>query len=207
MKIILIDDDTFVTMSLQTILNADPDLEIAGIANDGEQALQLYKDTSPDVVLMDVRMKDMNGLEASAEILAYDPLAKILLLTTFQDEEYIIQALSLGTKGYLLKQDYESLIPSIKTVFSGQLVYGKHIIGKLPKLLQKQTAFDFSSVGLNEREIKITSLVAKGLSNKEIATQAYLSEGTIRNYLSIILEKLDLRDRTQLAIFYLNHIH
>jgi len=207
MKILIIDDDSFVSMSLKTILAADSEIDVVGIGNDGTQALQLYKKTSPDVVLMDIRMKERSGLEASKDILEYDRDAKILLLTTFQDEEYIIQALLIGTKGYLLKQDYESLIPSIKTVFAGQLVYGKHIMGKLPKLLQKQLAFDFASVGLSEREIEVASFVAKGLSNKEIASKMYLSEGTIRNYISTILDKLDLRDRTQLAIFYLNHKH
>lgn len=205
MKLLLIDDDTFVTMSLQTILNADPEMKVVATGTDGTEALTLYKKTSPDVVLMDIRMKEMNGLDASKEILNYDPLAKILLLTTFQDDEYIIQALSIGTKGYLLKQDYESLIPSIKTVFTGQLVYGKNVIGKLPSLLQKQDLFDFSSLGLTEREVEIMSLVAKGFSNKEIAVQIFLSEGTVRNNISTILDKLELRDRTQLAIFYLNH--
>lgn len=205
MKLLLIDDDTFVTMSLQTILNADPEMNVVATGTDGTEALTLYKKTSPDVVLMDIRMKEMNGLDASKEILSYDPLAKILLLTTFQDDEYIIQALSIGTKGYLLKQDYESLIPSIKTVFTGQLVYGKKVIGKLPSLLQKQDFFDFTSLGLTEREIEIMSLVAKGFSNKEIAVQIFLSEGTVRNNISTILDKLELRDRTQLAIFYLNH--
>ena len=150
MKLLLIDDDSFVTMSLQTILNADPDMEVVAIGTDGSEALALYKKTSPDVVLMDIRMKEMNGLDASKEILSHDPFAKILLLTTFQDDEYIIQALSIGTKGYLLKQDYESLIPSIKTVFTGQLVYGKNVIGKLPSLLQKQDFFDFTSLDLTE---------------------------------------------------------
>jgi DNA-binding NarL/FixJ family response regulator len=207
MKVLIIDDDSFVTMSLQTILNNDPEIQIVGIGTDGTEALPLYKDTNPDVVLMDIRMKEKNGLDASKDILDYDSDAKILLLTTFQDEEYIIQALLVGTKGYLLKQDYESLIPSIKTVFAGQLVYGKHIIGKLPTLLQKQSSFDFSSVGLTEREIEIAKYISLGLSNKEIASTLFLSEGTIRNYLSTILAKLDLRDRTQLAIFYLNHKH
>lgn len=205
MKLLLIDDDSFVTMSLQTILKADPEMEVVGVGNDGSEALALYEKSRPDVVLMDIRMKEMSGLDASKEILNFDPEAKILLLTTFQDDEYIIQALSIGTKGYLLKQDYESLIPSIKTVYAGQLVYGKHIIGKLPTLLQKQESFDFSSRGLTDREIEVTALVAKGLSNKEIAEKMFLSEGTIRNNISTILDKLELRDRTQLAIFYLNH--
>jgi DNA-binding NarL/FixJ family response regulator len=205
MKLLLIDDDSFVTMSLQTILKADPEMDIVGIGYDGSEALALYKENRPDVVLMDIRMKEMSGLDASKEILNFDPEAKILLLTTFQDDEYIIQALSIGTKGYLLKQDYESLIPSIKTVYAGQLVYGKHIIGKLPTLLQKQESFDFSTRGLTDREIEVTVLVAKGLSNKEIAEKMFLSEGTIRNNISTILDKLELRDRTQLAIFYLNH--
>ncbi len=205
MKIILVDDDAFVTMSIQTLLGADPEIEVSGVVNDGRQALSLYKKTSPDVVLMDIRMKEMNGLEASKEILAFDKDAKILLLTTFHDEEYIISALSLGTKGYLLKQDYESLIPAIKTVYAGQMVYGNQVMESLPKMLQQKKSFDFSSVGLSERETEVTALVAEGLSNREISEKMYLSEGTVRNYLSTILDKLDLRDRTQLAIFYLNH--
>ena len=133
------------------------------------------------------------------------PAAKILLLTTFSDDEYIVKSLRIGAKGYLLKQDYGSIIPAIKAVHSGQTVFGGEIMAKIPGLLNKNEAFDYAAFDISEREFSIVKLVAEGLSNREIAETLYLSEGTIRNYLSTILEKLDLRDRTQLAVFYYQH--
>jgi len=150
---------------------------------------------------MDIRMKELSGLDASAEILKEFPDAKILLLTTFSDDEYIVRALKLGAKGYLLKQDYESLIPALHAVHSGQTVFGNEIISKIPELLQTGPAFHLEDYDISERELEIIRLIADGLSNKEIASRLFLSEGTVRNYLSSILDKLDLRDRTQVAVF------
>ena len=133
----------------------------------------------------------MDGLPASKEILSQYPQARILLLTTFLDDEYIIQALKLGAKGYLLKQDYNSIIPALKAVYSGQSVYGSEITAKLPGLLTSQKSFPWEEHHIGPRELEVIDLVAQGLSNKEIAGKLYLSEGTVRNYLSIILEKLD----------------
>lgn len=203
MKIIIIDDDIFVTSSLRTILEMDADIQVVALGNSGKEALSLYDKYLPDLVLMDIQMGQDNGLTTASTILSTYPSAKIIMLTTFQDEEYIIKSLSIGTKGYLLKQDYEHLIPAIKAVYSGQAVYGPDIVDKLPHLLQPGKHFDYQSLGLSVREFELVKLISQGLSNKEIAKQMFLSEGTIRNYLSNILDKLQLRDRTQLAVYYL----
>ena len=111
----------------------------------------------------------------------------------------------MGAKGYLIKQNFESIIPALKAVYMGQSVFGDAIINKLPNLINKGKKVDFSAKGISERELDVISLVAKGYSNKEISEQLYLSEGTVRNYISTILDKLNLRDRTQLAVFYYNN--
>ncbi|MDO4344330.1 MAG: response regulator transcription factor [Eubacteriales bacterium] len=206
MNIVLIDDDPLVTAALKTILETDGDICVTGTGTGGRQALDLYERLLPDVLLMDIRMKDMDGLEASSRILKKFPGANILLLTTFSDDEYIVKALKTGTKGYLLKQDYEHIIPAIRAVYNGQTVFGNEIIHRLPDLLQKNKPFDFETYGVSKKEFEIIQAVADGLSNREIADALFLSEGTVRNYLSNILEKLHLRDRTQLAVFYYQHL-
>ena len=205
MKIIIVDDDCLVAGALKTILEANPDIQVAATGSDGEEACSLYREYLPDILLMDIRMKGMDGLEASRKILREFPEAKILLLTTFSDDEYIVKALRLGTKGYLLKQDYASILPALQAVNSGQTVFGKEIVSKIPELIRKEEKFDYSSYGINEREQEIIRLIADGYSNREIAAELFLSEGTIRNYLSTILDKLQLRDRTQVAVFYYRH--
>jgi len=205
MKIVVIDDDFLITTALKTILEADGEIQVAEIGSDGSDALSLYRKHQPDVILMDIRMKNINGLDGAAEVLKYDADAKILLLTTFLDDEYIVRALKIGAKGYLLKQDYDSIAPAVKAVHRGQTVFGNEITAKIPDLLSTPEQFDYSEFDINEREYKVIELVADGLSNKEIAEKLFLSEGTVRNYLSTILDKLDLRDRTQLAIFYYQH--
>lgn len=203
MKLILIDDDCLVVSALKMILEAQPDFEVAATADDGSAALSLYREHRPDVLLMDIRMKEMNGLDAAGQILKEFPEAKILLLTTFSDDEYIVRALRTGAKGYLLKQDYQNIAPAIRAVHSGQNVFGSEIISKLPDLIQKSPVFDYAAHDISDRELEIIRLIAEGLSNKEIASRLFLSEGTVRNYLSSILDKLQLRDRTQVAVFYL----
>jgi len=205
MKIILADDDAIVSSSLKTILEVDPDITVMGIGNNGEQAVKLYREHQPDVALLDIQMPEKTGLEAAKEIIDFDPKAKVLFLTTFSDNEYIIKALSLGAKGYILKQDFASIAPALKAVLSGQNVYGTDIISKLPSLMENKQKFSYGEVDINEMEEEIITLVAQGLNNKEIAETLFLSEGTVRNYLSNILNKLDLRDRTQLAVFYYKH--
>ncbi|WP_373216569.1 response regulator transcription factor [Ruminococcus sp. 5_1_39BFAA] len=205
MNILIADDDILVATALKTILEADSSLHVSGIGSDGTDAVRLYRQEQPDVLLMDIRMKEMNGLDASQKILSEFPDAKILLLTTFSDDEYIIKALKFGVKGYLLKQDYGSIIPAIKAVSTGQTVFGTEIVSRIPELIQPKSGFDYKDYDIGQREYEIVTLVAEGLSNKEIAARLCLSEGTVRNYLSTILEKLQLRDRTQLAVFYYRH--
>lgn len=206
MKVLIVDDDFFITTALKTILEADPEIQVCGSGKNGKEAISLYDSLHPDILLMDIRMEEMDGLAASKEILSRYPQARILLLTTFLDDEYIIQALKLGAKGYLLKQDYNSIIPALKAIYSGQTVYGSEITAKLPGLLTSQKSFPWEDYHIGPRELEVIDLVAQGLSNKEIARKLYLSEGTVRNYLSAILEKLELRDRTQLAVFYLRNL-
>ena len=205
MKLILIDDDCLVVSALKMILESEPDFEVTASADDGSAAPALYREHRPDVLLMDIRMKQKNGLEAAEEILQEFPSARILLLTTFSDDEYIIKALKLGAAGYLLKQDYHNIIPAIRAAASGQTVFGTEIVSRIPELMgaEKETT-DYKKYGISERELDVIRLIAEGLSNKEIATHLYLSEGTVRNYLTTILDKLNLRDRTQLAVFYLS---
>ena len=154
---------------------------------------------------MDIRMKKMDGLEAAEKILKDFPEAKILLLTTFSDDEYIVKALKFGVKGYLLKQDYGSILPALKAVKSGQTVFGSEVVSKIPDLINASEKYDYSAQNINERELEIIRLIANGYSNKEIAAELFLGEGTVRNYLSSILDKLQLRDRTQVAVFYYQH--
>ncbi len=207
MKILIVDDDKLVCMSLKIILEADPEVKVVGIGHDGKEAIQLYDEYQPDILLMDIRMATMTGIEAAERILQKHPEAKVLFLTTFSDDEYIIKALHIGAKGYLLKQDYDSILPALKAVHIGQSVFGCDIISKIPDLVQGKKKFNYEELNLTAKEYEIIQLLADGQSNKEIADSLYLSEGTVRNYLSNILLKLDLRDRTQLAIFYYRQIN
>lgn len=222
-SILLIDDDELITMSLEMIISSKEEFKIVGKGHSGLEAIELYDKLQPDLLLMDIRMEGMNGLEAARAILAKYPEATILFLTTFSDDEYIIEALKLGVKGYLLKQDYKVLDTALIAAINGQSVFGGTIINKLPRLMNSEakdgdhlgkpnhknnpsSSFDYAAADITDKEFAVIQLVADGYSNKEIANKLFLSEGTVRNYLSTILEKLDLRDRTQLAIFYLKNI-
>ncbi|HEX3017461.1 MAG TPA: response regulator transcription factor [Caproicibacter sp.] len=205
MKVLVVDDDRLVSSSLKTILESDSGITVVGTLNSGAQAVEKYSELNPDVLLMDIRMDGMTGLDVAEILLKQYPDAKILFLTTFSDNEYIIKALKIGAKGYILKQNFESIVPSVKTVYMGQRVFGDEIVTKLPEMMGGSEKSGLGGFGLNERETELIQQVAEGLSNKEISEKLYLSEGTIRNYISTILEKLDLRDRTQLAIFYYKH--
>lgn len=202
MRVLIVDDDKLVAISLKTILEADMSITVTGMGYSGEEAVRLYREQQPDVLLMDIRMDGMTGLDAAECILKEYKAAKILFLTTFSDDEYIIKAINIGAKGYLLKQDFEGIVPALKAVDRGQSVFGGEIVGKIPVLIQGRGEVDYSQYDISEREQTIIELVAEGLCNREIAERLYLSEGTVRNYISTILEKLCLRDRTQLAVFY-----
>lgn len=213
-NIVVVDDDKLAAISLKTIIESTGggEITVAAVGNSGEEAIELYERLRPDVLLMDIRMGGMSGLESGERILAAHPAAKVLYLTTFSDDDYIIKALSIGAKGYILKQDFEGIAPALKAVMNGKSVFGEQVMSRIPQLMQggrrteAESGFDMSAAGLGATEQEIIGLVAEGLSNREIAAQLYLSEGTVRNYLSGIFEKLAVRDRTQLAIFYYTRV-
>lgn len=201
MKIVIADDDKLVCSSLKILLEAGGQIAVAAIGNDGPSAIRLYEQHKPDVMLMDIRMGATLGLDAAEEILHRYPDAKILFLTTFSDNEYIIRALKIGGKGYLLKEDFESIAPAIMAVNAGQHVFGRPVMEKLPDLMGQKIKAP-APIPLSEKEKQVLALVAEGKNNREIAAELYLSEGTVRNYISLLLEKLALRNRTELAVHY-----
>lgn len=196
-KVLIVDNDPMVTESLALIVEKSGH-NVVGVGNNGQEGIDLYKTNKPDVVLMDIQMENKNGIDAVKEIMTFNSSAKILILTTFKDEEYIADALKSGAKGYILKQNVDSLIPSLEAVFAGNSVFDSEITVKI----NNNGLGEFNDDKLNDREILITGLIAEGLNNKEIADKLYLSEGTLRNYISEILNKLQLRNRTEIAIYY-----
>ena len=201
-SVMIVDDDPFVSGSLKIILDNEPDIEVKAVANTGEEAVKLAPAVNPDVIVMDIRMEGMNGTDAAQKILENGSSAAILFLTTFLDDEYINKALKIGAMGYIIKQDCGSLPSSVRAVASGQAVFGGKVVEKLPDLLNRKERFDPSEFDITPKELEVIKFVADGLSNKEIAEKMFLGEGTVRNMVSSILTKLDLRDRTQLACFY-----
>ena len=211
MRIIIIDDDALISASLKIILENACSAQVCAMGASGEEAIALYDEHLPDVMLMDIRMEGMTGLEAGERILAEHPEARLLFLTTFNDDEYIVKALAMGAKGYIIKQDFESVAPALEAVMKGQSVFGAQVMDRIPELMNssggsRRNSFNYGDYDINETEQEIIAKVAEGLSNKEIAGLLHLSEGTVRNYMSDIFLKLDLRDRTQLAIFYFNNV-
>lgn len=214
MRIAIVDDDPIVCQSLETILTATGTAEVLWTANDGDTAVRRYFETPasrPDVLLIDIQMPGTSGLDAAREILATDPAARILFLTTFSDQSYIAQAMGLGAKGYLIKQDVAAVGPALQAVMAGQVVLGAEVLGKLTERTPDPADSDDSGDTadsieglLGEREREITALVAEGLDNRDIAARLFLSEGTVRNRISAMLDKLGLTNRTQLAILWLN---
>lgn len=214
MRIAIVDDDPIVCQSLETILTATGTADVLWTANDGGAAVQQYfasPANHPDILLIDIQMPGKDGLDAAREILPKDPATRILFLTTFADKDYIAQAMALGTKGYLIKQDVAAVGPALQAVMAGQVVLGAEILGKLTERTTNPAdssnsgnANDSATKLLNDREREIAMLVAKGLDNRDIAAKLFLSEGTVRNRISVILDKLGLTNRTQLAIIWLN---
>lgn len=205
MRVVVVDDDNIVLMSLKTIIEASG-IEVCATGRNGQEAIELYEKFKPDVLLSDIRMEGMTGIEAAKEIIEKNAAAKILFLTTFSDDEYVVEALKCGAKGYILKQDYEGIVPALNAVYSGQSVFGGEIISKIPTIGKEDVKVDYEEKNITEKEYEIITLVAEGLNNKEIAGKLFLSEGTVRNYLSNILEKLGVRDRTQLVVYFYKNL-
>jgi DNA-binding NarL/FixJ family response regulator len=222
-RVFIVDDDPIVRTSLRTILDAQGDIKVCGDCGNGHEACRLFDERRPDILLMDIQMPECGGIEAAEMIIAAHPQARIVFLTTFSDDEYIVAALRLGACGYLIKQEVANIAPALRSVMAGQMVLGGEVVGKVGSLFAETrdgTRGDGSStrrdgpsvlgntdespwhVPLTEREHEIIGLVAQGLDNKEIAARIYISEGTVRNHVSAILQKLHLKNRTQLAIYY-----
>ena len=220
-SVLIVDDDPFIRESLQVILDLDPELTVAGTCADGNAAYTFVSGQPVDVVLMDIRMPGCDGVQGTRMLKSLTLPPAVLVLTTFDDDDYITEALRSGANGYLLKNVPPSrIISSIKTVHEGSLLVHPDIARKLAGLVGNgsspvsgasetaeetfaRRAQQLSALGLSQAEQHVIELIAQGKSNKEIAAALYLSEGTIKNYISVILSKLELRDRTQIAIFYL----
>lgn len=208
-KILIADDQDLIRESLKIVLNMNIDMEVIGLAKDGRKVLDFLKKNLPDVILMDIRMPELDGVLCTKAVKEKYPDVKIIILTTFDDDEYVYYALKYGASGYLLKGcSVPELISSIHTVMNGGSILNQGVITKVVKLFnqlaQGNIAMEVNikdTAQLNRTEKNVTSLVGRGLSNKEIAEKLFLSEGTIRNALSSALSKLNLRDRTQLAIW------
>lgn len=195
MKLLIVDDDPLVSESLSIILQVDPDFTVVGTAMNGEEAIRFCENHEVDIVLMDIQMPVMDGIAACRVIRKNNPDTKVIMLTTFHDYKNIHQSLLAGASGYLLKSDdTEKQKITIKSVYMG-----------LPIISEDALRSFRSSERMNvltERENEVLELIADGYSNKEIAQQLFIGEGTVRNTISVILDKLELRDRTQLAIYY-----
>lgn len=207
-NVILIDDQQIIREGLKMLLSLDDDINIVAEGTDGSEALELIEKYNPDVLLMDIRMPIMNGVEATKLVKENYPNIKILILTTFNDNDYIFDSLKNGANGYLLKDaDSDEIIDAIKNVYKGNLLIHANIANKLTQVLNNNNNNDVSqkevSIDLNiltPREKEVANLVAKGFNNKEICSTLFLSEGTIKNYVTRILDKLELKSRTELAI-------
>lgn len=208
-KVLIADDQELIRQSLQIVLDSKPGIEVTDIAANGQEVIGCIRKRKPDVILMDVRMPKMDGVQCTRIIKENYPDIKIIILTTFDDDEYVYNALKYGASGYLLKGgSVDELEQAIVTVYNGRAMINPDITTKVLRLFSQMAKADYKiSVGtrgveeLTKTEWKIIREVGCGAANKEIAENLKLSEGTVRNYLSTILNKLDLRDRTQLAIW------
>ena len=198
MRLIVVDDDRLVVDSLKIILGAQPQIEVMGTGANGDDAMALYAEHAPDIALLDIQMPGRDGLSAAREILERDPAARVVFLTTFSDDEYIVSALKLGARGYLIKTDVAAIPPALTQVMDGKRVNFEGA-GAAAGMPRRPAAF----ASLTDREFEVAELIARGLDNKEIAATAYMGEGTVRNHISSILAKMGLRNRTQIAIAYL----
>lgn len=208
-KVLIVDDQEIIRQSLELMLNSKDNIEVVGTAVDGRDAIAKVRKTKPDIVLLDIRMPGMDGIEALKIIKEFSTGTKVLVLTTFDDEEYIYQSLKHGANGFLLKGvSFEALVKAIETIDAGGAIMETSISAKVFSLFEKMAKADYMLKiedkevdGLLNNELKIMQDIGRGLSNKEIAEHLNFTDGTVRNYISSILKKLELRDRTQIAIF------
>ncbi len=208
MKIIICDDQAIVRDGLELLLKLEKDMEVVGLAQDGAQAVELAAKLHPDLVLMDLKMPGVNGVEATRQINAQCPGIKILVLTTFDDDEWVFDAIRAGACGYLLKDTpREKVLEAIRGTMLGKSFVDPMVAGKLLEQVANQQAQPHTllTAKLTEREVDVLRLIAHGFSNSDIAARLNLSEGTVRNHVSAIFSKLDVSDRTQAAIIAIRH--
>ena len=208
-KVLIADDQALIRDSLKIVLDAQENIEVTDAVANGVEVIRSARAVRPDVILMDIRMPEMDGVQCTQIIKENYPDIKIIILTTFDDDEYIFSALKYGASGYLLKGiSMDQLVDAIHKVYSGNAMINgdiaNKVLGMFSKLAQNDMTIDIDDRAVDEiteSEWKVIRLISRGMSNKEIAAKLCLSEGSVRNYLSSILRKLDLRDRTQLAIW------
>ena len=207
-RVLICDDQQVVRRGLRAILENAVDIEVVGEAADGAQALDLAAQAKPDVVLMDLKMPNMNGVQATQRIRSQHPEVRVLVLTTYDADEWVVDAIRNGASGYLLKDTpQEALLDAVRGTAAGSTHVDPAVAGKLFNQIARQTVAPDSSIAeaLNDREREVLRLLARGLANADIAQRLHLSEGTVRNYVSTIFSKLDVTDRTQAAVLALRY--
>lgn len=206
-NVLIADDEELITNSLKMILDYEDDINVLFVCQNGDEAYEkVLQNNNIHVVLMDIRMPVCDGVLSTKKILKVRPDIKIIILTTFNDDEYIFEALKNGAKGYLLKNiKADEIINAIRIVHEGNLLVHPEVATKLSSMLKADKKKLIYNLNLSETEIEIIKLISDGLSNREIAKKIFLTEGTVKNKITDILSKLKLRDRTQIAIFYLKN--
>jgi DNA-binding NarL/FixJ family response regulator len=205
-RLLLVDDQRLMREGLRTLLELEHDFEIAGEAGDGQAALDAYAELRPDVVLMDIRMPGLDGVEATRRLRAHWPEARVIILTTFDDDAYVFEGLRAGALGYLLKDvSGQDLASAVRTVANGGALIGpsvaRKVVAEFARLAPPARPLDAGlAESLSERELEVLKLLAAGLSNREIGEKLSLAEGTVKNYVTGVLQKIGVRDRTQAAL-------
>jgi len=208
MKILLCDDQALIRDGLEMLLRLERDIEVVGQARDGAEAVELVPQLQPDLVLMDLKMPGMNGIEATRQIRTHHPGVKVLVLTTYDDDEWVFDAIRAGASGYLLKDTPRNeVLKAVRGTVEGKSFVDPAVTGKLLGQVAGQQTQPSTLITdrLTERETDVLQLLAQGLTNANIAARLYLSEGTVRNHVSAILSKLDVADRTQAAVMAIQY--
>jgi DNA-binding NarL/FixJ family response regulator len=206
LKILIVDDDALIREGLKILLEIENDIEVIGTAGNGQEAFEMCKSIRPDIVLMDIRMPIMDGVLGTKLIKSHFTDIKVVILTTFKDDEYIKEAIKSGAEGYILKNQLsDSIIESLRAVNKGNTVFESEVACSLSSMLNYEKKLELGNLELTPRELEVLKLVGEGLTNKEISDKLFLGEGTVRNYVTTLLDKLNFRDRTQLAIFYVRN--